>query len=164
MFFLFPSSSFLTSTMWHPVLPMTYIGSLFSSFILVTLHLVMYHKSLTFIGMSSSSFSSEIIFVIASQYEDVQESAASCHDFSWNHLAPPPQVCFLSSLFFFSLPCYILEFFSSIPLLIFFLCSFYHVCFCPTWLHSLLLAHSSTSKLSSCYMMSHLRKQYQYSS
>lgn len=32
------------------------------------------------------------------------------------------------------------------------------------WLHSLSLAHSSSRILSSCCMMSHLRKQYQYSS
>ena len=77
----------------------------------------------------------------------------------------PSWVSFLMSLFLFHLPFYILEFFSPSPLLT----SpprFHHGCFCPTfsWLHSLSLAHSSNCILSACCMMSHLRRQYQYSS
>jgi hypothetical protein len=114
--FSFPSSSLVTSTMWHLVLAMTYLQSLFSSFILATFHLIMYHEGLTFIDMSSSqlsshvhiwqngSLSSGIIFVIASHYEDVQvylclallldplyrKVQLDAMTYSWNHLAPPP--------------------------------------------------------------------------
>ena len=124
----------------------------------VTLHLVVYHKSLMCIDMSCSSFSSGIIFAIASQYEDVQE----CSLMQWFPLkslsSPPPPlshlswVCFLLSFFLSCLLLYILEFFSPSPLLkyIFYLPSFFQGCFCPTfsWMHSLLLAHSSSCILS----------------